>query len=159
MGKGEARAVCRYGQGDYNDENADSLKQVFYDQAIAEESVAQRIMNIYEVGLGDYDTRGDSGWNRWNVPRERALRASDLANSYVDLQEKLKPDAPYIGADGLHPWVWAAAQPMWEAGAPRSSEHGLSRGKCTNSTEGWASRHQRIRSGYAGLRSSRRRMG
>jgi uncharacterized protein (TIGR02391 family) len=58
---------------------------------------------------------------RWRWPRECALRAVGIAENYEELQKHLKPDAPYIAADGLHEWVWTAAQPLWAADAKREA--------------------------------------
>jgi hypothetical protein len=97
----------------------DSLQEDYYDKALMAEPVAERIMNAYEDGLGDYKVIGNRSLPsaRWEDPREYALRAAGIAESYVALQESLKPDASYMAADGLHPWIWTAAEPMWEADA------------------------------------------
>ena len=34
---------------------------------------------------------------------------------------RMRSDAPDLAADRFHPWVWAAAQPMWEAGSHREA--------------------------------------
>jgi hypothetical protein len=47
-------------KGAINDEDADSLKEIFHDQAIEAGPVAQRIMNVCELGLGDYEVRDGS---------------------------------------------------------------------------------------------------
>ncbi len=101
-----------------NEENHPTLIKSANDRALALQPVAQRIENTYEPGLGDYEFNADNSLViRWNIPRYAALRAAGLAENYEDLQRNLKPDAPYMAADGLHQWVWTAAQPMWEADA------------------------------------------
>lgn len=94
-----------------------SVLKTYVDKALELEPVAQRIMNAYQPGLGDYTVANNTVRARWGLPREHALRAVGLASNYEALQANLKPDAPYIAADGLHTWVWTAAQQMWEADA------------------------------------------
>jgi uncharacterized protein (TIGR02391 family) len=101
-----------------DDENHHTLKKAADDKAQALQPVAQRIMNAYEAGLGEYEfNAGHSLVIRWRTARPAAMRAAGLAENYEALQRNLKPDAPYIAADGLHEWVWEAARPMWEADA------------------------------------------
>jgi hypothetical protein len=97
----------------------DEIRKRCYDEALSLEPIAQRIMSVYESGLSEYQSIGSraSPSSRWEYARESALRAAGLAESYVALQENLKPDSPFVSADELHHWVWAAAEPMWEAGA------------------------------------------
>ncbi len=94
-----------------------SAYEMYEDRAMELEPVAQKIMNTYQPGLGDYTVNNQSAASRWGQPRECALRAVGLASNYDDLRVKLKPDAPYLAADGMHNWVWTAAQPMWQADA------------------------------------------
>jgi uncharacterized protein (TIGR02391 family) len=106
--------ACR---GIIDSETDSAAERNWEDSALALEPVVQRLMNAYEPGLGDYQVGSNSQSIRWGWPRELALRAAGLAKDYAALQRSLKPDAPYIAADGLHKWVWDAARPMLEADA------------------------------------------
>lgn len=77
---------------------------------------ARRIENAYSPGLGDYALDGTPD-SHWRHARERAVQAVGLAQSEDEIAAFLRPTSPSIAADGLHPWVWEPAAPLWAAEA------------------------------------------
>ena len=59
--------------------------------------------------------------DRYNLERALALVADQ-----VEWSVRLAPDAPSLVASDFHPWVWTAAQPLWEAGQARTAVHAAS---------------------------------
>jgi hypothetical protein len=44
-------------------------------------------------------------------------RGLGVLDDLDDVAARLRPEAPTLPADQLHPWVWDAAGTFWEAGA------------------------------------------
>jgi hypothetical protein len=58
-----------------------------------------------------------TGYKPWHGSRDYARVALAICTNGAEAKRRMKPDAPEITADSLHPWVWDAARPMWEAGS------------------------------------------
>ncbi|MEV7279759.1 TIGR02391 family protein [Streptomyces sp. NPDC093111] len=87
------------------------------DALVRAEVVAKRIAEAYQEGLWPTSYRIDSIRGRWEPAKESALRALALAESAEELDAFLRPSAPVLGSEYLHPWVWESARPLWVAGA------------------------------------------
>jgi hypothetical protein len=87
------------------------------------EPAVEVIMDAVDPELSNY-TRGDpeDGWKSsadrwWDSARRAAHRALGLHTHAAEAKRRMRPDAPDLLADQLHPWVWEPARPMWEAGS------------------------------------------
>jgi hypothetical protein len=78
---------------------------------------ARAIMDAYVPGLGDRPDRDTDDSNFWWQVRAAAAEALGHAQYAEEIAEFLRPTAPTIAADGLHPWVWEPAAPLWAAEA------------------------------------------
>lgn len=91
------------------------------------EPAVQIIMDAVDSDLRHYrqydpDLPHDVTWGeRWFPAREAALRALGLHTIGAEAKVRMRSDAPDLAADRFHTWVWAAAQPMWEAGSHREA--------------------------------------
>jgi hypothetical protein len=56
-----------------------------------------------------------------------ALRAIGVHELGAEARERMRPDSPDLPADRLHPWVWEAAAPLWEAGSTQEAVHAAAR--------------------------------
>ena len=117
----QLRSFASVARDTYDNTISYELRDEAEGRAFELEPVAQQIMNAYEPGLGDYERGGDSSFSRWSGPAKAALRAAGLAAHWEELREKLRPEAPTIAADRLHPWVWESAAPLWAASAHRDA--------------------------------------
>jgi hypothetical protein len=77
---------------------------------------ARRIENAYKPGLGDY-THHSTPQENWRRARNAAIQAIGRAKSEDEITAFLRPASPTIAADGLHPWAWEPAAPLWAAEA------------------------------------------
>ncbi|MGV9937870.1 TIGR02391 family protein [Streptomyces olivaceoviridis] len=59
---------------------------------------------------------GNGRVNRWSQHREAAQRADVALQRDAEIQERLGDTALRLNAGNLHPWVWAAARPLWRGG-------------------------------------------
>lgn len=74
------------------------------------------IENAYVPSLGDYEA--PLNWrDHWELARQNAIQALGRATSADEIAAFLRPTSPAIAADGLHPWVWGPAAPLWAADA------------------------------------------
>jgi hypothetical protein len=93
------------------------------DELISLDPVIRDIMNAARAGFGDYLTVKDAGVDHysstyWSVDvKPWVLRAIGVHTLGAEARERLKPDSPDLAADQLHPWVWDAASPLWDAGS------------------------------------------
>ncbi|MFB7829299.1 MULTISPECIES: TIGR02391 family protein [Streptomyces] len=87
------------------------------DGLVRQEVVVLRIVEAYQEGLRPTSYRIDSPRGRWEPAKEAALQALALAESAEELERFLRPTAPALSSDSLHPWVWEPARPLWTAGA------------------------------------------
>jgi hypothetical protein len=85
----------------------------FPSELFVDEVRARAIENAYRLGLGDYAEHREDDWHR---ARGAAIEALGMARSAEELALFLRP-APSIAAEGLHPWVWEPAAPLWAADA------------------------------------------
>jgi Protein of unknown function (Hypoth_ymh) len=92
-----------------------------FELRIAEPAV-QIIMDVVDPDLRNYvdpDEVGEERWRvRWWPAKNAAIKALGLLTTGFEAKQRMQPDAPELAADRLHPWVWDAARPMWEAGSP-----------------------------------------
>jgi hypothetical protein len=88
------------------------------------EPAVELIMDAVDPELRSY-SRGDpedkwqpvAGW--WDEARRAAHRALGFHTVAAEAKQRMRPDSPDLRAEQLHPWVWEAARPMWEAGSPQ----------------------------------------
>ncbi|WP_433389560.1 TIGR02391 family protein [Micromonospora sp. KLBMP9576] len=59
--------------------------------------------------------------NGWEAAKRHALMATGLLTLGAEARRRMKPDAPELAADNLHPWVWEAARPLWESGSQKEA--------------------------------------
>lgn len=80
------------------------------------EVLAARIGQHYNAG--DWIYRSIPGVpDYWTRSRRAAVEALGRAGSEDEIAAFLRPEAPSIVADALHPWVWESAAPLWAAQA------------------------------------------
>ncbi|MGW2779515.1 TIGR02391 family protein [Streptomyces olivaceoviridis] len=79
---------------------------------------AHVVEQILDRVLPDWRTEvpGNGRVNRWSQHREAAQRADVALQRDAEIQERLGDTAPRLNAGNLHPWVWAAARPLWRGG-------------------------------------------
>lgn len=71
----------------------------------------QAILRSLRPGIQEFDLNYPST----STPhRSVVLRALGMLEDRAVLNSKLAPDAPVLAADGMHPWVWHPARPLWE---------------------------------------------
>lgn len=64
------------------------------------------------------DKRQVSGYQSgWELRQEWAIRAIAQLEAEEELAANLGPTGPHLDATSLHPWVWTAAAPLWDAGS------------------------------------------
>ena len=62
--------------------------------------------------------------SQWTpVDRYNLERALGMVEDQEEWAVRLAPDAPALVASSFHPWVWASAQPFWQAGLYRPAVH------------------------------------
>ncbi|GAA3040778.1 hypothetical protein GCM10010464_00420 [Pseudonocardia yunnanensis] len=74
---------------------------------------------LRNYGRGDPEDQWTSASLWWDQARWAAQRALGLHTVATEAKRRMRPDSPELLADQLHPWVWEAARPMWEAGSPQ----------------------------------------
>jgi len=75
------------------------------------EALARQFGGV-DLKLVDFDTDPLSGASD---ARNAAQRGLGILGALEDVDERLRPDAPTLPADRLHPWVWEAARPLWDS--------------------------------------------
>lgn len=58
--------------------------------------------------------RKTDGFLKVRDVRDVCLQALGMLLRWAETEEHLTPDSPQLAADQLHPWVWDAAQTLWE---------------------------------------------
>ena len=102
------------------------------DELISLDPVMRYLMDAAQQGFGDYrpprsaDQNYDSTYWRLDV-KPWALRAIGKLTLGAEAVERVKPDSPDLVADQLHPWVWQAAAPLWDAGNRQEAVHAAAR--------------------------------
>lgn len=87
-------------------------------ELVMQEAVIRQIANAYSPGLGDVEQEeGENDASYWYRVRTAAAQALGMASSAEEIAAFLRPTSPVIAADGLHPWVWESAAPLWAAEA------------------------------------------
>ena len=56
-----------------------------------------------------------------DIVRHRILRAIGIHELGEEARRRMRPDSPDLVADQLHPWVWEAAAPLWDAGSTQAA--------------------------------------
>ncbi|MXM62514.1 restriction endonuclease [Streptomyces sp. HUCO-GS316] len=79
---------------------------------------AQVVEQILDRVLPDWrtDVAANSRINRWYQHREAVQRAEAVLTREAEVRERLGDIAPRLNAASLHPWVWSAAQALWQGG-------------------------------------------
>ena len=88
-----------------------TLRDTMYRQ----EPTAKKILAALDPQLATFE-----GTEYFGGPHEAATAATRGLGILADLEEvetNLRPAAPSLSADELHPWVWQAAAAFWDAGA------------------------------------------
>lgn len=89
------------------------------DEVVRQWAVVERILTRY---LPDWQARTQKpdGYSkpgyRWGEQREAALLCRAAIAAEAEIQRNLADTGPTMMAAGLHPWVWEAARPAWNAG-------------------------------------------
>lgn len=114
--------VSSYG---WSDQVADRLTSL--------DPVMRNLMEAARPGLGEYTEPPAGGWSYqdnayWQqIVRDRVLRAIGIHELGEEAQRRMRPDSPDLIADQLHPWVWEAAAPLWNAGSRQEAVHAAAR--------------------------------
>ncbi|WP_327660432.1 MULTISPECIES: TIGR02391 family protein [unclassified Streptomyces] len=59
--------------------------------------------------------------NRWCQHMEAAARVDEALLRDAEVREKLGDNAPRMGANAMHPWVWEGAKSLWQSGHYREA--------------------------------------
>lgn len=116
-----AESIARRESGGIN------LPRITAENLLATDPVMRDIMNAARPGFGDYPTPEGSLTNHadpnyWAFKvKPWALRAIGILDLGAEAREHLRPDSPDLSADQMHPWVWEAAAPMWNAGSTQEA--------------------------------------
>jgi hypothetical protein len=97
------------------------------DRLVSLEPVMRDLMEAAQPGLGNYADAPDGGsptqdsmyWS--GFLRNQVLRAIGIYELGEEARRRMQPDSPDLAADQLHPWVWEAASPMWDAGSTQAA--------------------------------------
>jgi uncharacterized protein (TIGR02391 family) len=89
------------------------------EEVVRQWAVVERILTRY---LPDWQARVQppdqykrTGY-RWRDQREAAVLCRAGIEAKAEVEQHLGDTGPVMTAAGLHPWVWEAARPGWEAG-------------------------------------------
>jgi Protein of unknown function (Hypoth_ymh) len=86
------------------------------------EPAVQIVMDAFDPALRNYTSPDEAKEGRsrvrWWPAKNAALKTLGLLTTGAEAKRRMRADAPELAADRLHPWVWDAARPMWEAGSP-----------------------------------------
>lgn len=93
---------------------------------VSEDHLLQRCSVVKEVVdavlPGSAWMLGRRGYNdTFDQVRDVALQALGLVRAHEELAANLATPAPQLAADGFHPWVWNAAQSLWDTGHYRAA--------------------------------------
>lgn len=89
------------------------------DEVIRQWAVVERILDRY---LPNWQARiqKPTGYSypgyRWRNQREAALLCLSALEAEAEIRQNLDYGGPTMAAAELHPWVWEAARPAWDAG-------------------------------------------
>lgn len=103
------------------------------DRLVTLDPVMRELMEAARPELGQYVEPDESGWSIHNgsywrtVVRPSVLRAIGIHELGNEVRRRMQPDSPDLAADHLHPWVWEAAAPLWNAGSTQEAVHGAAR--------------------------------
>ncbi len=111
--------------------NKDSLA----DELISLEPVMRRLMNAAQQGFGNYSSSDNElishspYWSDYwvQIVKPWALRARGIHSLGAEAHQRMRPDAPVLAADQLHPWVWQPAASLWEAENRQEAIHAAAR--------------------------------
>ena len=77
------------------------------------EPAIKEILKRLDPELADFNLEGMAG----DVEARNAVdRGLGILAERDEWEAKLAPDAPALSADQFHPWVWQAAQTLWNSG-------------------------------------------
>jgi hypothetical protein len=95
--------------------------QSVIEELLTLEPVMRQLMNAAQPGLGDYERpagRSEMDTDYWiQDVQPWALRAIGIHTIGTEVRERMLPNSPDLVAEQLHPWVWDAAMPLWQAGS------------------------------------------
>jgi uncharacterized protein (TIGR02391 family) len=77
------------------------------------EPTVKEILKRLDPELADFNVDGIGGDK---AARDAADRGLGILAERDEWAKKLAPDAPALPADQFHPWVWQAAQTLWDSG-------------------------------------------
>ena len=103
-----------------DDPKIDADIQALIEELIQEEPLMRELMNAARPGFGNYERpagrseTSDEYFTSDVLPW--VLRAIGLHSMEAEVRERMRPDSPDLAAEQMHPWVWSAAQPLWQAG-------------------------------------------
>jgi uncharacterized protein (TIGR02391 family) len=89
------------------------------DEVVRQWAVVERILIRYlpdwQARVQQSDGYAHRGY-RWREQREAALICQSAIQAEAEIQQHLADTGPVLTAAGMHPWVWEAARPAWNAG-------------------------------------------
>ena len=77
------------------------------------EPTVKEILKRLDLDLANFNVDGMAGDKD---ARDAADRGLGILAERDEWAKKLAPDAPALPADQFHPWVWQAAQTLWDSG-------------------------------------------
>jgi Protein of unknown function (Hypoth_ymh) len=78
------------------------------------EPTAKAVLRTLDPDLANFDLDDWAGEYQGIKATDRGL---GMLADLDDVASRLRPEAPTLQADQLHPWVWDAARTFWDAGA------------------------------------------
>jgi uncharacterized protein (TIGR02391 family) len=125
---------CHYVGDDDDIQISEASYQDVIDRLVLLEPTMRDLIEAARPGLSDYEEPAAAGYSGYSnihywldIVRDRVLKATGIHLLAAEAREKMRPDSPDLVADQLHPWVWKAAAPLWEAGSRQEAVHAAAR--------------------------------
>lgn len=106
--------------GEWQDAHAGNRYDL-YQEVVRRAHTTAKIIDA--VGLEAPDVSDSEDENTVHRLGHMATVALGVLDDWDELDKKLRPAAPAIGADQLHPWVWEAARTFWDSKHYRAAVH------------------------------------
>jgi uncharacterized protein (TIGR02391 family) len=108
----EFRDVCSQYDASYDYRNY-SGHPALRERMYSLEPTAKKVLAALDPPLADFEIDNIGGAA---TARDRAIKGLGLLADADEIERNLRPQAPSLPADELHPWVWDAARTFWDAG-------------------------------------------
>lgn len=81
-------------------------------ELLRREPAVKKILASLDPDLADFNVNGLAGDK---AARDAVNRGLGILAEQDEWEARLAPGAPALPAEQLHPWVWQAAQPLWDS--------------------------------------------